>query len=47
MAKITLENTREHDITINASGAAVRVRVTGANSHTIRWVARVAIATVS
>lgn len=42
-----VETTSGYDITINASGAAVRVRVTGASGHTIRWVARVALTTVS
>jgi hypothetical protein len=42
-----LESTGSYDITIDNSGTTVRVRATGANSHTIAWTARVAIASAS
>lgn len=38
-----VESTAGYDITIDNSGATVRVRATGANSHTIRWAAAVHI----
>lgn len=42
-----LESTAGYDITINNSGTSIRVRATGNAGHSIRWNARVAIASAS
>lgn len=41
-----VESTGGYDITVDNSGATVRVRATGANSHTMRWASRVVITSV-
>lgn len=42
-----VESTAGYDITIDNSGTTLRVRATGASSHTIRWNALVEIASAS
>lgn len=41
-----VETTAGYDITVNATGTKVRVRATGASSHTIRWTCGVRIVAV-
>ena len=42
-----VESTAGYDITIDNSGTTLRVRATGASSHTIRWDARVELVSAS